>query len=246
MRPITRCFRCHRIRWNLLFLQTQSTGFRGVIVKAPAGSDSLYLQKKDTLSVKAVTKPDRDNGSNNWAVSGIKTKSGSPILCNDPHLGLHLPSLWYEMQVSCPTMNFYGVTLPGSPGVVIGFNDSCAFGLTNGGRDVRDYYEITFKDDSKKEYLFNGKWVPSDFRYEHIKIKDSVEYIDTVAYTIFGPVMYDKNFRAAEKQIINTIPFAGKGMMQEMNFSHLTVLLMRKIIPIIRKPSNTFLRQVRM
>src|SRR5579863_2824468 len=166
----------------------------GILVKAPAGSDSLYLQKKDTLSIKEVTKPDKDNGSNNWAVSGIKTKSGSPILCNDPHLGLHLPSLWYEMQVSCPTMNFYVVTFPGSPGVVIGFNDSCAFGLTNGGRDVRDYYEITFKDDSKKEYWFNGKWIPSDFRYEHIKLKDSVEYIDTVAYTVFGPVMYDKSF----------------------------------------------------
>jgi penicillin amidase len=171
----------------------------GIIVKAPLRSDSVYLQKKDTLSVKEVTKPDKDNGSNNWAVSGIKTKSGSPILCNDPHLGLNLPSLWYEMQVSCPTMNFYGVTLPGSPGVVIGFNDSCAFGLTNGGRDVRDYYEITFRDDSKKEYRFNGKWIPSDFRYEHIKMKDSVEYIDTVAYTIFGPVMYDKSFSGSRK-----------------------------------------------
>ncbi len=61
-------------------------------------------------------KPDKDNGSNNWAVSGIKTKSGSPILCNDPHLGLHLPSLWFEMQISCPSFNAYGATFPGAPG----------------------------------------------------------------------------------------------------------------------------------
>ena len=60
----------------------------GIVVKAPAGSDSLYLQNKDTVSVQVATKPDKDNGSNNWVVSGIKTKSGSPILCNDPHLGL--------------------------------------------------------------------------------------------------------------------------------------------------------------
>ena len=145
----------------------------GIIVKAPAGSDSLYLQNKDTLSIKAVTKPDQDNGSNNWAVSGMKTKSGSPILCNDPHLGLNLPSLWYEMQLSCPTINVYGATFPGAPGVIIGFNDSCAFGFTNGMRDVRDYYEITFRDDSRKEYLYNGQWIPTDFRYEHIKIKDA-------------------------------------------------------------------------
>src|SRR5450432_541969 len=168
-------------------------------VKAPAGSDSAYLHSTDTVSVHAVSKPDKDNGSNNWAVSGIKTKSGSPILCNDPHLGLHLPSLWYEMQISCPSFNAYGATFPGAPGVVIGFNDSCAFGFTNAMRDVRDYYEITFRDDSRKEYWYNKQWVATDFRYEHIIQKDTSEYIDTVAYTVFGPVMYDKSFSGNRK-----------------------------------------------
>jgi penicillin amidase len=162
-------------------------------VKAPPGSDSAYLHSTDTVSIKS-SKPDPDNGSNNWAVSGVKTKSGSPILCNDPHLGLHLPSLWYEMQLSCPSFNAYGATFPGAPGIIIGFNDSCAFGFTNAMRDVRDYYEIKFKDDSKKEYWYNGEWKPADFRYEHILQKGAPEYIDTVAYTVFGPVMYDKSF----------------------------------------------------
>jgi penicillin G amidase len=171
----------------------------GIVVKAPAGSDSAYLQNRDTVSVKALTKPDKDNGSNNWAVSGTKTKSGSPILCNDPHLGLNLPSLWYEMQISCPSFNAYGATFPGAPGVIIGFNDSCAFGFTNAMRDVRDYYEISFKDDSRSAYWYNGQWVPTDFRYEHIIQKDAGEYIDTVAYTVFGPVMYDKSFSGNRK-----------------------------------------------
>ena len=165
----------------------------GITVKSPPGSDSAYLHSTDTVSVKS-TKPDRDNGSNNWAISGKKTKSGAPILCNDPHLGLHLPSLWYEMQLSCPSFNAYGASFPGAPGIVIGFNDSCAFGFTNAMRDVRDYYEIQFKDDSKREYWYNGEWKPSEFRYEHILLKGSPEYIDTVAYTVFGPVMYDKSF----------------------------------------------------
>ena len=56
-----------------------------------------------------------------------------------------------------------------------------------------------FKDDSRKEYWYNGKWVPTDFRYEHIILKDSTEYIDTVAYTVFGPVMYDKSFSGSRK-----------------------------------------------
>lgn len=117
-----------------------------------------------------------------------------PILCNDPHLGLNLPSLWYEIQLSTPTFNAYGVSFPGAPGVIIGYNDSCAFGFTNGGRDVRDYYEIKFKDDSRKEYWFNGQWMKTEFRIEDIKIKDEADYYDTVAYTVFGPVMYDKSY----------------------------------------------------
>ena len=164
-----------------------------VVVHQPATADSVYFRNKDLLVVNEE-KPDRENGSNNWAVSGSKTKSGAPILCNDPHLGLNLPSLWFEMQLSTPTFNAYGATFPGAPSVIIGFNDSCAFGFTNGGRDVRDYYEIKFKDDSRTEYWFDSAWKKTEFRVETIKVKDSVDYVDTVAYTVFGPVMYDKSF----------------------------------------------------
>jgi penicillin amidase len=161
--------------------------------KIPSSADSLYF-KKDTAAAVEASKPDRDNGSNNWAVSGRKTKSGAPILCNDPHLGLNLPSLWYEMQLSTPSFNAYGATFPGAPSVIIGFNDSCAFGFTNGGRDVRDYYEIRFKDETRKQYWFSNEWRNTEFRYEEIKIAGKPTFIDTVAYTVFGPVMYDENF----------------------------------------------------
>ena len=164
-----------------------------LLVKQPATADSVYFKNKDLL-VMNEEKPDRENGSNNWAVSAGKTKNGAPILCNDPHLGLNLPSLWFEMQLSTPTFNAYGATFPGAPSVIIGFNDNCAWGVTNGGRDVRDYYEIKFKDDSRTEYWFDSAWKKTDFRIETIKVKDSANYVDTVAYTVFGPVMYDKSF----------------------------------------------------
>ena len=164
---------------------------------APPGADSVYLNNK-VASIAGIAKPDRDNGSNNWAVSGSKTKSGAPILCNDPHLGLNLPSLWYEIQLSTPNFNAYGVSFPGAPGVIIGFNDSCAFGFTNGGRDVRDYYEIKFKDDSRQEYMFNGQWQKTKFRVDTIRIKGAASFIDSVAYVQLGndwcPVMFDKSF----------------------------------------------------
>jgi penicillin G amidase len=165
---------------------------------APAHADSLYLNNKDLATVQPLNRADRDNGSNNWAVSGSKTQSGAPILCNDPHLGLNLPSLWYEMQLSTPTFNAYGATFPGAPSVIIGYNDSCAFGFTNGGRDVRDYYEIKFKDDSRKEYWFNGAWQTSRFRIDTIKIMGKADFIDSVAYVQLGndwlPVMFDNTY----------------------------------------------------
>ncbi|RYY72087.1 MAG: penicillin acylase family protein [Chitinophagaceae bacterium] len=164
----------------------------GLLTNPPVTADSLYFSSP--VNIDKVNVPDPANGSNNWAVSGAKTESGAPILCNDPHLGLNLPSLWYEMQISTPAFNAYGASFPGSPSVIIGFNDSIAFGFTNGGRDVRDYYEIKFKDDSRQEYWFNNEWKKTEFRYEEIKIAGKPTMIDTVAYTIFGPVMFDKTY----------------------------------------------------
>lgn len=147
-----------------------------------------------------LAKPDEINGSNNWAVNGTKTKSGKPILCNDPHLQLMLPSIWYEMHLVSPNMNVYGATLPGSPAVVIGFNDSISWGVTNAGRDVRDWYRLKFKDDSKEEYEYNGRWVKTEKRYEHFKLAGKPEFIDTVLYTRFGPVVFDNSFGIAQNK----------------------------------------------
>jgi penicillin amidase len=141
-----------------------------------------------------IEKPKELNGSNNWAVSGSKTKSGKPLLCNDPHLQLNLPSIWYEMHLVSPGINVYGATLPGAPCVISGFNDSIAWGVTNGGRDVRDWFKITFKDDSHDEYLVDGKWEKIQRRIEHIRIKGGSEFLDTVLYTRYGPIVFDKSF----------------------------------------------------
>ncbi|MBC8048025.1 MAG: penicillin acylase family protein [Fimbriimonadaceae bacterium] len=129
-------------------------------------------------------------GSNNWAVAPSKTKNGFPILSNDPHLQLNLPSLWFEIQLHTPTQNVYGASLPGAPGVVIGFNDSISWGLTNGGRDVRDWYAIQFKDDTRNEYAYNNTWKKTEKKMEVIKIKGKEDFIDTVLWTHHGPMVY--------------------------------------------------------
>jgi penicillin amidase len=166
----------------------------GIVPVKPSTADSIYFAKKDTVPARPEVEQDKTNGSNNWVVAGTKTQSGAPILCNDPHLELSLPSIWYEMQLVSASSNTYGVSLPGSPFIIIGFNDSIAWGVTNAQRDVKDYYEIQFKDVQKKEYWFDGKWTSSTLQEERIKVKGGADVLDTVAYTIFGPVMFDESF----------------------------------------------------
>ena len=133
--------------------------------------------------------PDADNGSNNWAIAGSKTARGVPMLANDPHLGLNLPSIWYELQLQTPDMDVYGVSLPGSPAVIIGFNEKIAWGMTNAGSDVMDWYEIEFKDDSYTEYLYMDEWITADQRIEEILVKAQPAVLDTFPLTHFGPLV---------------------------------------------------------
>ncbi|MEE9373338.1 MAG: penicillin acylase family protein [Saprospiraceae bacterium] len=125
-------------------------------------------------------------GSNNWAVSGSKTKSGNPILCGDPHLQLTLPSIWYEVQLHVGDINTYGVSLPGIPGVIIGFNEDIAWTETNVGHDVWDFYKMDWVDDAKTIYRINGKEKKVRYRIEEIKVKGSKTIYDTLKMTDLG------------------------------------------------------------
>jgi penicillin G amidase len=135
-------------------------------------------------------------GSNNWAVHGSRTATGYPILCNDPHLTLSYPSIWYVVHLNAPGVNTMGGSLPGAPHVILGFNDSTAWGCTNGQRDVVDWYSIKFRDGSRDEYLSDGTWKKSRKNIEEFKIRDKERFYDTVVYTHHGPVVYDRNFHS--------------------------------------------------
>jgi penicillin amidase len=150
-------------------------------------------------SLMSTPEKDPNIGSNNWAVSGNKTVSGLPILANDPHLTLSLPSIWYQMQLVAPGVNVYGSTMPGTPNVIIGFNKNVAWGVTNVGSDVLDWYQVKFKDASKQEYWHDGKWKKTTMRIETFKIKGKKDMVDTIFFTHHGPVVYlshEKPFRS--------------------------------------------------
>lgn len=145
--------------------------------------------------VETMNKPNPHNGSNNWAVGPEKSYSGNPILANDPHLGLNLPSIWYVMQLATPKHNSMGATLPGALGIISGFNTHIAWGETNATRDVKDWYKIEFKDETRTQYKYDNQWKNTSVRIEEIRIKGKETYIDSVIYTHYGPVSYDHTFK---------------------------------------------------
>ncbi len=109
------------------------------------------------------------SASNNWVISGKRTLSGKPILANDPHLQAAQPPIWYLVDLSAPNFHAAGVTIPGSPGVILGHNEDIAWGATNVGPDVQDLYVETFND--KNQYKTPNGWETANVRTEEIKVR---------------------------------------------------------------------------
>ncbi|MFT6478200.1 MAG: penicillin amidase [Spirosomataceae bacterium] len=154
---------------------------------------SQIMANGDEIAGLNVPRSNPNIGSNNWAVHGSKSATGLPILANDPHLTLSLPSIWYQMQLHSPNVNVYGVALPGSPCIVIGFNKDIAWGVTNVGSDVMDFYKIKFRDNSRSEYWYEGQWKPITKTLEKFKLKNGTVMVDTLLSTHHGPIVYNTN-----------------------------------------------------
>ncbi len=130
-------------------------------------------------------------GSNNWAVAPSRARNGHALLAGDPHLELTLPSIWYEAHLVVPgELDVYGVTIPGSPGIVIGFNRDVAWSFTNVESDVMDYF-VEVVDDPRHptRYRLDGVWKPLEPRIERYRdARGNIVATDTVLYTHRGPL----------------------------------------------------------
>ncbi len=167
-------------------------------LEIPETPDIIASFPEDKSVAADLKNPSPEIGSNNWAVAGSKSATGLPILSNDPHLGLTFPSIWYQVQLHSPDVNVYGTCFPGVPGVIIGFNKDIAWGVTNVGPDVMDFYKIKFKDASMNEYWHDNQWKKTTKRVESYTLKGGKVVNDTLISTHHGPVIYteesDKNF----------------------------------------------------
>ncbi|WP_454764026.1 penicillin acylase family protein [Cupriavidus campinensis] len=130
-------------------------------------------------------------GSNNWVVSGAHTRSGKPLLANDPHLGLQAPALWYFARMQAPGLDVTGATLPGMPLVVLGHNQRIAWGFTNTAPDVQDLYIERIDPAHPDHYQTPEGWAAFETRTETIRVKGADDVRLTVRNTRHGPVLSD-------------------------------------------------------
>ena len=136
-------------------------------------------------------------GSNSWAVSGAMTNTGKPLLANDPHLGIALPSIWYQVSMHCKPKNeqcpydFAGFSLAGAPGIVLGHNDRIAWGFTFSYEDVMDLFIEKVNPDNPNQYDVNGQWVDFETRKQTINVAGGDPVEITIHSTRHGPVISD-------------------------------------------------------
>ena len=171
----------------------------GAPVIVPSPEETAFTRDNVNSLVKLSRLADLNNantfvpglGSNNWVVSGDKTASGSALLANDMHLGMGMPSIWYANHLIIEgDFNVTGVIFPGIPGVIVGFTDHIAWGVTNTGPDVQDLYLITFNPDNGHQYLYMDEWVDAEVVVEEIKVKGEEEPRELeVIITRHGPVI---------------------------------------------------------
>jgi penicillin G amidase len=158
------------------------------LVPRPGEAD-IYLSAFERLNGAGWFARGISFGSNNWAVDGTKTVSGKPILCSDPHLGFHLPSIWYACHLSVKGENLAGVSFPIGPGVIIGHNDRIAWGITNMQSDAVDFYVETVDPHDPHKYQHRGKWKPLVRTTEEVKVRGQSPRQLHIDRTVHGPIV---------------------------------------------------------
>jgi penicillin G amidase len=135
-------------------------------------------------------------GSNNWAISAKRTADGRAIVANDMHLGIHVPHIWYRASFVWPDTDgaktdqrITGLTLPGTPAMVVGSNGHIAWGFTNTQADWSDVVIVDVDPHDKDSYRTPKGPQKFEHHSETIKVKDAPDVVVDVVGTIWGPII---------------------------------------------------------
>ncbi len=159
-----------------------------------------------------------DIGSNNWAINSQKTKNGTTLVANDPHLFITLPNSFYEANLMGDKIQVYGYTIPGVPLIVSGHNTTIAWGITNGEWDLTDRYLLETKADSV--YLLDGKWIPFEEDEYTIEVKGKGTEQIKIKRTVHGNLIQEKDQYFAQKWHPSEKSYSVKALFEMMQASH--------------------------
>ncbi len=159
-----------------------------------AGIDSKILAGATAAgaAVNFAPNPNSSDGSNNWVIDGTMSATGKPLLANDPHRQIALPSLRYMVHLNAPGWNVIGAGEPSLPGVAAGHNERVGFGFTIVGIDQQDLYVEETNPANPNEYRWQGKWQPMRVEREQLKVKGEAKPREIeLKFTQHGPVVYE-------------------------------------------------------
>lgn len=150
---------------------------------------SRRVSPRQAIDLETALEAREAAGSNSWVVAGSRTRSGRPLLANDPHMTLRVPTIWHRQSLAFPGITVTGVTLPGVPGVVCGTNGAVAWGVTNPSLDAIDLVRCVPADAETTTYF--GPTGPEPFlsRREVIAVKGAAAETLEVRTTRFGPIV---------------------------------------------------------
>ena len=159
---------------------------------------SDFGEKDEDAVMNTNNKTERDlflqsqemEGSNNWIVAGSKSASGYPLLANDPHRKIAVPSLRYIVHLVAPGWNVIGGGEPEIPGVSIGHNEKGAWGLTIFETDGEDLYVYDLNKKNLNQYWHKGQWKDMKLIQDSIHVKNSADVKITHKYSIHGPICF--------------------------------------------------------
>lgn len=168
-------------------------------IEVPAGLDLQGIGEEALGPARAADLPivfdPARQGSNNWVVDGTMSATGRPLLANDPHRALQLPSLRWMVHLVGPGWNVIGAGEPALPGVAAGHNDRVAFGFTIVGIDQQDLYVEETRPEDPNRYRWNGRWEPMRIERETIRVKGGAPVEVELKFTVHGPVLHEDRER---------------------------------------------------
>ncbi|MBT4791483.1 MAG: penicillin acylase family protein, partial [Halobacteriovoraceae bacterium] len=182
------------------------------ILRNGATSDQLYFPKNKAVKTDFLNRFNQSveqiadyfplfHGSNSWVLSGERTKSGKPILANDPHIGVSNPHIFYEAHIKHPNLEVYGEFLPLTPFPILGTTPYSSWAITMAMVDDVTVYNEKINPENKNQVMYKNEWVELEREVQTIKVKGKKDHFVEVLMTPHGPLIDNSKYGVDGKNL---------------------------------------------